>query len=216
MQSANGGSRAALIVFIAGASVAFLFIGTRHWLAKDQSAPDRAIAPASPVVDSRSSSEQSAGQPTEQARVVVDVQASGSESSPSPQAQAIDEGKLVAAPESSVSANSHFPYGRPTPDWVFEQKYAGMSPEEIQSAKEMIESEYKLSSKKAFNERFDAGDYEVIPEGESIGGAPGDDRIISGRSLPNSRDTQVVRLDVDKHPEVYELWYEYLWLSTQR
>jgi len=98
---------------------------------------------------------------------------------------------------------------------VFEQKYAGLSESELELAKANVEAAFKLAQKVAVHERFEAGDYEVIPNGESAG-IPGDERIIAGRTLPGFNEHQVVRLDVDQYPEVYALFYEHLWWSTSR
>jgi hypothetical protein len=106
----------------------------------------------------------------------------------------------------------HFPYGQPTPDWVFEQKYAGMSESSFALAKVEVAAAYSLASKKAFLQCWETGDFEVVPAGQSKP-SPGN-VIVGGRSIPGSTDSQVARLDVEKFPEVYELCYEHLWIST--
>lgn len=118
--------------------------------------------------------------------------------------------ETVVAP---APAAPRFPYGRPTPDWVFEQKYAGMSESRFASAKEEVSAAYALASRKAFLECWDRGNFELVPHGQPSA-LPGDERIVGGRSVPGSTDTQVARLDVERYPEVYELFYEHLWLST--
>ncbi len=121
----------------------------------------------------------------------------------------------TAAPEVAAAAETkvaHFPYGNPTPDWVFEQKYAGMSESRYALAREEIAAAYGLASKKAFLQCWETGDFELVPAGQSKP-QPGN-LIVGSRSVPGSTDSQMVRLDVERYPEVYELWYEHLWIAT--
>jgi hypothetical protein len=106
-----------------------------------------------------------------------------------------------------------FPFGRPPPDWVFQQKYAGVSESEFALAREEVAAAYALASKRAFQKHWDLGEYELVPLGQPQA-IPNDDRIIGGRVLPGTSESQVVRLSVEEHPEVYELFYEHLWLAT--
>ena len=215
MSGAMSNARAAILIFVAGVLVAIAFVASRAWFGADKGVGNM---PAAPVAEAPTSSDSSDvhGLPSvEHPRIVVDAQVAKPESAP-PTPEAVKPAEdSVDAPESPEVAIDRFPYGRPTPDWVFEQKYAGLPPSEVEAAKARIEAEYKLASKKAFDERFDSGNYEIVPRGQSPM-IPGDDRIMSGRSVPHSTDQMIVRLEADQCPEVYELFYEYLWLSTTR
>jgi hypothetical protein len=213
MNEPNKKAPVALVVFLVGVAAVLAFLSIRLWLERNEDPQQGGIPPAGPVASAPGlRSEPLSANPSDAARISVDIPPARTED-----VRATEEFPVTLEEPAQVPVTppSPFPYGRPTPDWVFEQKYAGQSPSEIQLAKETIQAEYNLASKIAFNERFDAGDYEIIPVGQPTGGAPGDDRIISGRSMPNSPDTQLVRLNVDQYPRVYELFYEYLWLATQ-
>ena len=125
----------------------------------------------------------------------------------------LDPASVVSPP---VAADP-FPYGRPTPDWVFEQKYAGKSESELDDIEERVKAEFSLASKAAFKECWATGDYEVLPAGVSYGSEfPGDERLVGGQSIPGSKDSMATRLSIEKYPQVYLLWYEHLWLSTRK
>ena len=216
--------RSGVLVLAAGAITALGWVAVRSWSTfesgnpRSEAAHPRSLDTGSRAVDQSGPLDESG---REEPRLVVDMRSVRVEEPPN------TEPGLPLAPsgsasepteQSSPSIESHepFPYGRPAPDWVFEQKYAGYSPAQLADAKSSVEASYRLASRKAINERFDAGDFEILPAGESAGGPPGDDRIIAGRSTPDSTDQQVVRLSADQYPEVYELFYEYLWLATAR
>lgn len=206
-------------LLVAGMLVGLAWIGVTRWLgAPSGGATDRAVAPA------RTGPELRGDLANDDSRLAVEMRAASHRepnhngaAAPASSA-AIPAEKAPVEEQPPVPSGDHFPFGRPTPDWVFEQKYAGMPESEMELIEDSVEAAFQLVQKKAVRERFDAGDYEVIPDGESSGNKtdPTDDRIIAGRVPANSTEHQVVRLEVDKYPEVYELFYEYLWLKSRK
>jgi hypothetical protein len=109
---------------------------------------------------------------------------SAAESEPESRAAVTEAPEVAPTTEPPVV---HFPHGRPTPNWVFEQKYAGMSESRYALAREEVAAAYGLASKAAFLECWETGAFEIVPAGQS-NSYPGD-LIVGGRSIPGSKDS---------------------------